>query len=267
MKTFKFDIQTLLILLLGIAAVFMPIAIKTNSLSYLISPVALSIVVVGTFCAGAVSFSLKSVISAFLSLKNLFLKKDKKEFIALTDEIIELSKIARARGVGALYNLADEIQNEKLKSAIETMLETADEKTLEDALRFDVFLQNREDFKNIEIFEELGGYSPTFGMLGALAGLIQVSVISPEPKLLLTGIAGAFVATLYGVIGANLIFLPLAKKLELELNEKLLEQEVIITSILDISKETSSIIISEKIDKMLVGNNISKGGKLYRFAA
>jgi len=267
MKTSKFDYQTLFILIFGLFAVFAPVVIKTHSISYLISPVALLIVLGGTFCAGCVSFSLAKIIKACASLKNLLIERDRTDFLNTTEEIINLSKIARARGVESLFKISNQISNPYLKSGVESILENADTKTIEENLRFLSFCNNKQDFENIEIFEELGGYAPTFGMLGALVGLIQVSVTSSDPKILLTGIAGAFIATLYGVASANLVFLPIAKKMKNKLDEKLLEEEIIINSVIDIAQEQSSIIISEKIDKMLLKNGYSKKGKIHYFVA
>ena len=83
----------------------------------------------------------------------------------------------------------------------------------------------------------------------------------------MSGIATAFIATVYGVGSANLIFLPVAQKLKNLLEEKLFEHEVIISGILDIANMQSSVVVSEKLNKILVKNEIQNKGREIPFAA
>lgn len=265
MNTSKKGLELIFILFAGMVALFAPVILKTKSLSYIIAPHAFLIVIGGTICAICISFSIKELMSAFCSLKSLFVFQNK-DMALLADDILELAKIARAKGLLALNEVIDYIQNPFLKKAASSLVEDNDVKSLEENLRLMCFYENKDDFKNVEIFEEMGGYAPTFGMIGAVMGLIQISAVSSDPKALLSGIATAFIATVYGVGSANLIFLPIAKKLKNTLNEKLLEQEIIISSILDIANMQSSVVISEKLDKIINANTISKG-KVIPFAA
>ena len=265
MNTSKKGLELIFILLAGMVALFAPVILKTKSLSYIIAPHAFLIVIGGTICAICISFSIKELMSAFYSLKSLFVFQNK-DMTLLADDILELAKIARAKGLLALNEVIDYIQNPFLQKAARNLVEETDVKTLEENLRLMCFYENKDDFKNVEIFEEMGGYAPTFGMIGAVMGLIQISAVSSDPKALLGGIATAFIATVYGVGSANLIFLPIAKKLKNNLNEKLLEQEIIISSILDIANMQSSVIISEKLNKIINANTTSEG-KVIPFAA
>ncbi len=266
MKTYKYGFEMIFILIVGLLALFVPVIVKTKSLSYIIAPHAFLIVMGGTICAICISFSIKELLNAFCSLKLLFVR-EKKDWTILADDILELAKIVRAKGFLAIGEVVDYIQNPFLNKAARNLMEETDVKTLEENLRLLCFYDNKDDFKNIEIFEEMGGYAPTFGMVGALMGLIQISAISSDPKALLSGIATAFIATVYGVGSANLIFLPLAKKLKNILDEKLLEQEIILSSILDIANMQSSVVISEKLNKMLCDKEIINEGKVIPFAA
>lgn len=267
MRTSKFKFEIIFVLLLGIFALFAPVVIKTKSLSYLIAPHALLIVIGGTLCAGCMSFSCSKILRAFKALKSLLIVQNKQKLLNLSDEIIEIAKIARANGHLALAETVDKIENPFLKKAVKNLSLEPDVKTFEDELRFMVYYQNKNDFENVDIFEELGGFAPTFGMLGAVIGLIQISALSSDPKSLLSGIATAFIATIYGVGAANLFFIPVAKKLKSALETKLLEQEIVISSILDIAQYQSSIIVSEKLDRILLENDIVRKGKILEFAA
>ena len=255
MKTSKYGFELIFVLFAGMIALFAPVILKTKSLSYIIAPHAFLIVIGGTICAICISFSIKELLNAFCSLKSLFVVQHK-DLTILADDILELAKIARSKGLLAINEVIDYIQNPFLQRAARNLIEETDAKTLEENLRLMCFYDNKDDFKNVEIFEEMGGYAPTFGMIGAVMGLIQISAVSSDPKALLGGIAGS----------ANLIFLPIAKKLKNILDEKLLEQEIIISSILDIANMQSSVVISEKLNKIINTNTISEG-KVIPFAA
>lgn len=267
MRTSKIRFEIIFVLIAGLFALFAPVIIKTKSLSCLIAPHALLIVIGGTLCAGCLSFSCSKIARAFVSLKSLFIVQDKRKLVNLADELVEIARLVRSRGPLALNEVLDNIANPFLKKAAINLAQAPDTKSFEDNLQFLSFYENRSSFENIEIFEELGGYAPTFGMLGAVIGLIQISAMNSDPNSLLSGIATAFIATVYGVGAANLFFLPIAKKLKNALDEKLLEQEIIMSSILDIAQQQSSIIIGEKLDRMLLENNITRGGKVLEFAA
>lgn len=267
MRTSKIKPEILIILAIGIIAIFAPVIIKTKSISTLIVPHALFIVIGGTLCAGCIGFSAKEIINAFASLKTLFVEKSKQELYNTADEIVEMAKISRSKGKLALQEYIDFIKNPFLANSLKYILEEDNVKTVEENLRLMSYYENKNDFKNIEIFEELGGYAPTFGILGAIIGLIQISTVNTDPQTLLSGIATAFIATVYGVGSANLIFLPIAKKLKNILNDKLFEHETIISGVIDIANMQSSIVVSEKLDKMLMENGIAKKENVIPFVA
>lgn len=250
MRASRAGFEMILILFAGIVALFAPTVLKTKSLGFIIAPHALLIVIGGTLCAVCMSFSFREILSAFCSLKSLFTYQAN-SIQSCAQDIIEISKIARSKGFLEAAQAAQYSQNPFLQSAAEKLADNTDIKSLEENLKLTFFCENKNDFKNIEIFEEMGGYAPTFGIIGAIIGLVQISALSSDPKSLLSGIATAFIATVYGVGSANLIFIPIAKKLKNILEDKLLEQEIIISSILDMANNQSSIIISEKLNRFL----------------
>ena len=97
-----------------------------------------------------------------------------------------------------------------------------------DILNAELSYNEEEELINSRVFEAFGGYAPTFGIVGAVMGLIQIMSYIQEPDVLAHGIATAFVSTLYGVGFANFLFLPIAGKLKMNLREKMLLKEVIL---------------------------------------
>ena len=108
---------------------------------------------------------------------------------------------------------------------------------------------------NSRVYEALGGYAPTFGIVGAVMGLIQVMKDINNFELLGVGIATAFVSTLYGVGIANLIFLPIAGNLKHKTREKILLKEVMVQGVISIMMQENPAIIEEKLIAYLKYHN------------
>jgi chemotaxis protein MotA len=105
------------------------------------------------------------------------------------------------------------------------------------------------------VFEAAGGYAPTIGILGAVLGLIQVMQHLTEPARLGTGVAVAFVATIYGVASANLLFLPIAHKLKLHHEHQMLRQETILEGVLALAQGEHPRLIAERMSGILSLDN------------
>ena len=116
-----------------------------------------------------------------------------------------------------------------------------------DILKAEISYDEEEELINSRVFEALGGYAPTFGIVGAVFGLIQIMGYIQQPDILAQGIAVAFVSTLYGVGFANLLFLPVAGKLKMNTREKILLKEVVLQGIVSIQMEESPMVIEEKL--------------------
>ena len=114
-------------------------------------------------------------------------------------------------------------------------------------LKTDINSYERASKLAIKVWEAAGGYAPTIGILGAVMGLIRVMSHLGEPELLGSGIAIAFVSTLYGVGLSNLVFLPIANKLKYSLQHEILKREMIAEALYLISEGEHSLIIKEHI--------------------
>jgi chemotaxis protein MotA len=109
--------------------------------------------------------------------------------------------------------------------------------------------------KGAKVLEAGGGYSPTFGIIGAVMGLIQVMQNLSDPSKLGAGIAVAFVATIYGLIIANLILLPLATKIKFKSAKEFLAKQIMIEGILSIQSGESPALIERKLRAFLMDQN------------
>lgn len=216
-----------------------------GSMVSLFQPSAIMIVLGGTFCAALVNFkpsTLKNAINASLEVFS-----EKQPSHKVIEEIIYLAHQARLNGLFALNSLLDQIQDPFLKRGVQLSIDFNNPQMIYDILKAEIAYEEEEELVNSRVMEALGGYAPTFGIVGAVFGLIQIMGYIQQPDILAQGIAVAFVSTLYGVGFANLLFLPIAGKLKMNLREKVLLKEVVLQGIVSIQMEESPLVIEEKL--------------------
>lgn len=223
------------------------------SMVSLLQPSAIMIVLGGTFCAAIVNFKPSTLMTALRAATEVFF--DKKPSHKVIDEIIYLAHQARVKGLFSLNNLIDEIQDPFLKRGVQLSIDFNNPQMIYDILKAEISYDEEEELINSRVFEALGGYAPTFGIVGAVFGLIQIMGYIEQPDILAQGIAVAFVSTLYGVGFANLLFLPVAGKLKMNLREKILLKEVVLQGIVSIQMEESPLVIEEKLVAYLKYHN------------
>lgn len=216
-----------------------------SSMVSLFQPSAIMIVLGGTFCAAIVNFKPSTLINAFHASKEVFTEKNPSHQVI--DEIIYLAHQARIHGLFSLNSLLDNIQDPFLRRGVQLSIDFNNPQMIYDILKAEIDYDEEEELINSRVFEALGGYAPTFGIVGAVFGLIQIMGYIQQPDILAQGIAIAFVSTLYGVGFANLLFLPIAGKLKMNLREKVLLKEVVLQGIVSIQMEESPMVIEEKL--------------------
>ena len=132
----------------------------------------------------------------------------------LVEKIVKWSTVARKEGLLGLEDIIDVESDLFLKKGLQLLVDGAEPTVVRTVLEIEVDAREERDLRAARIFESMGGYSPTIGIIGAVMGLIHVLSNLADPHTLGPGIATAFVATIYGVGCANLLFLPIANKLK-----------------------------------------------------
>lgn len=225
-----------------------------ESMVSLLQPSAFMIVLGGTFCAAVVNFKPSTLMTALRSSVDAFLERQPSQ-IKVIDEIIYLAHQAKMKGLFYLNNLVDDIQDPFLKRGVQLSIDFNNPQMIYDILKAEISYDEEEELINSRVFEALGGYAPTFGIVGAVFGLIQIMGYIQQPDILAQGIAVAFVSTLYGVGFANLLFLPVAGKLKMNTRERILLKEVVLQGIVSIQMEESPMVIEEKLVAYLKYHN------------
>ncbi len=221
--------------IIGIAAVVVGNLLEGGRLAFLINGPALLIVLGGTL--GAVL--LQTPPALFLrgvKMLRWIVVPPRVNLEASIRKIVNWSQLARKEG---LLGLEDEIDREAdgfTRKGLQLLVDGNETDAIRDALEVEMMTREQQLQAAARVFEAMGGYAPTLGILGAVLGLIQVMQNLTDPAKLGSGIAIAFVATIYGVGLANLIFLPVANKLKSQVRVLMLSQELLLEGILAIAE-------------------------------
>jgi chemotaxis protein MotA len=207
---------------------------------------ALLIVLGGTFGAVMVQTPMPVFKRAFKILPWIF-RPPKVDFEEYRTLLFDLAKKARQLGLLSLESHLDIEKNPVLYKGLELLVVGVDKQTIRHVMESEIEREEYLDLRAAQVFESMGGYSPTIGILGAVLGLIQVMRNLADPGSLGLGIAVAFVATIYGVGFANLIFLPIANKLKSYAVRKTLFGEMIIEGMVAMSVGESPNMLQLKL--------------------
>ncbi|HLT19718.1 MAG TPA: flagellar motor protein [Thermomicrobiales bacterium] len=244
------NIATILGLILGVAALVVGYLMEGGALASLFAPTALIIVFGGTIATTLVSYPLNAVLKLpKLALLTVISPKHRtEEIIAL---FLKLSDLARRDGLLALETEAQNIEDPFIQKGVNLVIDGTDSEVVEEILMNDIASMEERHRVNYKVFESMGGYAPTMGVLGTVMGMVVVLSNLAEPEHLGHSIAVAFLATLYGVGSANLIYLPLASKLKLQSEHEAMERRMIVQGILAIQRGDNPAIVGEQLTSFL----------------
>ena len=152
------------------------------------------------------------------------------------NRVVNWSMTARKEGLLGLEPVADSEPDPFARKGLQLLVDGAEPESIRSILEVDLFTQEGRDLQAAKVFESMGGYAPTIGILGAVMGLIHVMGNLADPSQLGGGIAVAFVATIYGVGFANLLLLPIGNKLKSLAIRQSRYREMLLEGILSIAE-------------------------------
>ena len=217
--------------LVALVAIVGGYAIEGGGISALFHFPAFIIVMGGTF--GAVMLQTPS--ASFISGLKMFgqvWNKPAIDFVGTQRMISRWSDVARQKGFLALEDEINTLHDPFIRKGLTYLVDGVDVDVIKHSLELDIELEADRKLKAARIYDALGGYSPTIGIIGAVLGLIQAMGNIDDPSALGHGIATAFVATIYGVGCANLLFIPIAQKLQSQIDNEVLLKEMVVEGIL-----------------------------------
>lgn len=244
------DIAAFLGLILGIGAIVAGNIIEGGTTSHLVQAAAALIVFGGTFGATLLSFSMRDVFNAFKALGMVFRGKSYTPS-EIIEDILGILVKARKMGLIALEAEIKNIENPFLRKGLNLVVDGMAPAMIKDILYQEVTTYEEKMKNASKVFESAGGYAPTIGILGAVLGLIQVMKNVTDPSKIGSGIAVAFVATIYGVGSANLIFLPIAKKIMNRLKEEVFIRELIVEGVVGVESGMNPYFLKTRLNAFL----------------
>lgn len=251
------DFTSLIGVFLGIVCILIGQALEGGNIGQLLQITAAFIVFGGTAGAVILSFSVNELKNALVLLQDVFVG-EKVDFDEITSEIIKFATKARREGVISLEKEARNASDSLLVLGLEAVSDGTDPALVRQMMETQITLLEEKVNGAAKVWESAGGFSPTIGIIGAVLGLIQVMQNLSDPSKLGAGIAVAFVATVYGVGSANLLFIPFATKLKFKYKKVFLKKEMIVEGILAIQAGESPALIERKLQAYVLDSHMKE---------
>lgn len=235
---------------LGLVSVTVTMVLDGGSIMSLVHFPAFLIVVGGTVGAILLQTPPRTFFRAFRMLPWVFFPPAY-DAVKLVDWILDWAQIARREGVLALEPIANDENDAFLKEALNLVIDGIPPPTVRVILETRLHSREEHELAAARVFEQMAGYAPTIGIIGAVLGLITTMSHLDDPASLGKGIATAFVATIYGVASANLLYLPIANKLRTVIRKGVRRQEIIIEGLLGIATSEPRLHLGMKLSSFI----------------
>jgi chemotaxis protein MotA len=216
----------------------------------LLSAAAFMIVVVGTIAAICVQTPL-SVMKHAMKIFGWVLRPPPLDGPVLITKMVEWSNIARKQGLLGLEPILDQERDPFVRKALQLVVDGSEPEALRAVMEVELSAREHADTAGAKVFEGMGIYAPTLGIIGAVLGLMAVMQNLADPSKLGQGIAAAFTATVYGIGLANLFFLPVAAKLKGTIASQTQVREMVIEGMLSIAQGENPRSIESKLQGYL----------------
>ncbi|WP_368652352.1 flagellar motor protein MotP [Ornithinibacillus sp. 4-3] len=211
------------------------------------------IVVGGLFGSLMINFKGDEMKMFFGVMKEAFSKTDQKlpDLIRL---FVRLSERARREGILALENELEEVEDPFIKKGILLAVDGLEPEVINDIMNAEIIAMEERHAKGRSVVEKAGEYAPSWGMIGTLIGLILMLGNLQDPSTLGPNMAIALITTLYGTVLANLVFLPMASKLENKTGEEVFIRQIIIEGVIGVQSGQNPRVLEEKLSAFLSGD-------------
>jgi chemotaxis protein MotA len=243
----KLDIASLIGITLAVGGLIGGLLLEGGKVRDIAQFTAALIVLGGTAGAVLVSVPLKVLKGGLRRLAGVFFDPSL-EMNALVEEIIHYATKARKNGLVSLEEEAMKIEDPFLSKALNLAVDGTDLQEIRKMLELEIELEEQQSDSEAKVFECAGGYAPTIGIIGAVMGLIQVMKNLANIDEVGHGIAVSFVATVYGVGSANLLFLPAATKIKARAQMETQRKELILEGVSAIVEGLNPKIIRLKLE-------------------
>jgi chemotaxis protein MotA len=235
---------------LGILAILAGNVMEGGSPTALLLIPPMLIVFGGTIGASVAGGTMADAKNAVLALRHAFTAKPSSS-AELVPVVVALADKARRQGLLALEEALADVDDPFLERGVTMAVDGVDTEELRDILESEIYVKKLADKQSAKFFNDMGGYAPTIGIVGTVMGLVHVLENLSQPDKLGHLIAGAFVATLWGVLSANLIWLPIGSRIKRISDLETARMEIIIEGVLAIQAGSNPRSIAQKLRSLM----------------
>lgn len=255
------DFASIIGIVLAFASLVASLILDNGNVGSLLKLSAAVLVFGGTIGATMVCFTFDDM-KKLPGMFKIAFTKDSFTPVEIIDTIVRFAEKARREGLLALETDISEMDDEFLKKGVQLIVDGTDPQLVRDILETELSCIEERHHKGAAIFEAAGGYAPTMGIIGTVMGLVNALGNMADTSSLGEAIATAFIATLYGISTANIIWLPLGAKLKARSSAETLMREVMLEGILSIQAGENPHIVKEKLKAFLAPEmrNQNSGG-------
>ncbi|WP_420467996.1 flagellar motor protein [Panacagrimonas sp.] len=244
------DVLSIVGFVLAMVALIGGSILKGSGVAALWGPAAFVIVIVGTLGSITVQTPMRTFKHGMKMAKWIF-KPPALEGAALIARIVEWSNAARKQGLLALEGSIATESDAFVRKGLQMLVDGAEPESIRNTLETEMQAKEHFDLMGAKVWEGMGIYAPTLGIIGAVMGLMAVMQNLADPSKLGHGISAAFIATIYGIASANLFFLPMASKLKGVVGDQTRVREMIIEGLIAISQGENPRVIETKLQGFL----------------
>lgn len=237
------DLGVILGILLGIVLIGGAIAMGGSVLAFIDIP-SVMITFGGTVASVLVMFPMKAVMNA-MKVAQVALKAPKDSPMDVIEKIVSLAQKARKESILALEN--EPIEDPFLQKGIRLVVDGAEPDFIREIMETEILMMQERHRSGQKVFKAMGAFAPAFGMIGTLVGLVQMLKALDDPQKIGPAMAVALITTLYGAVAANLVFLPIAGKLEERSRRETTLREMMLEGVLSILAGENPRMIREKL--------------------
>jgi chemotaxis protein MotA len=243
-------------IVLALGGILLGLVLEGGNLGQVLQPTAAMIVFGGTLGAVMLQFPLPIIILAFRQLSTVFVNPERNQEDMIR-ELVKFAQKARRDGIVSLDAALPEIEDPFLQRSLMLAVDGTEPQELRKIMELELDNQAEYEEQVPQVFESAGGFAPTVGIIGAVLGLIQVMQHLDKIDEVGKGIAVAFVATIYGVASANLLYLPIAGKMKLRIREEQVMREMTLEGVASILEGMNPRMLETKLLGFLVESNQS----------
>lgn len=240
------DLTTLIGLIIGFGGVIGGFLMDGGHFGSLFIASSGIIVMGGTIGAVTISFGTEELKTVPGFLKMIFTERST-DFAGSVENLVDTADRARREGLLSLESHLQDIDNDFMRRGLQLVIDGTDPELTRNMLEMEIAAYEQSQHLGVEIFTSAGGFAPTMGIVGTVMGLVHVLGNLSDPDTLGPAIAAAFLATLYGIATANLLWIPFGTKLKTKTARQVSLMELILEGILSVQAGENPRVIREKL--------------------